>query len=87
MDERKTGNMVLVTGDTYQYRGFFRKCGWNWNGAQRAWQPTKVEWQEDPNDTARGVLQEIRSINGIRNRGNFVVTVYEDWYPVAEVKG
>ena len=67
----------VVSGDTYRFRERFKKAGWKWNPSKEGWMPPETPETEDPERGAKMVLSMVRSIDGIRNRGDFTVSTYE----------
>jgi hypothetical protein len=70
----KMTKLAILTGDTYQFRGQIKADGeWKWDAGRKAWIRTVAD------DYSAEMVERIyvRSINGIRNRGNFTVTLEE----------
>lgn len=69
---------VLITGDTYEYKGALKRDGgYYWDGARGAWVQKRVPEFEGVEELAKRARDELRSVNGIRNRGNFTATVVD----------
>lgn len=67
--EQNTQSLAILTGDTYEFRGRLKADGWRWDPSRKAW--TKIgEWTDSDH-----VLRSVRSIGGIRNRGDFSAMV------------
>lgn len=64
--------MAIITGDTYMIRHSLKSGGWVWDDEAKVWtKPTTAD--ADESDVLRGV----RMLAGVRNRGNFTVSIVD----------
>lgn len=70
--------ITVVTGDTYPYHEYFKREGWKWSTHAQGWMPPtgSIDMTQSIPNIKKMIIHYVRSIDGIRNRGDFTARIY-----------